>query len=60
MAPGDHADMNGLLVTGGALSIAGVAGYLLGLFVVYPGRAFSLTVVMVGLTLLAIGVGENR
>lgn len=52
--------MNGLLVTGGALSIAGVAGYLLGLFVVYPGRAFSLTVVMVGLTLLAIGVGENR
>lgn len=42
--------------TGGAvLTVAGVAGYLAGLAAPYPGRAFSVTGVMVGITLLAIG-----
>lgn len=40
---------------GGALTLLGVAGYVLGLLAAYPGRAFSITAVMVGVTLLAIG-----
>lgn len=36
------------------LTAAGVAGYVLGLFAAYPGRAFSVTLVMVGVTLLSV------
>ena len=35
----------------------GVAGYLLGIAVPYPGRALSVTAVMVGVTLFAVGRG---
>lgn len=40
----------GLLAT-----VAGLAGYVAGVFVAYPGRAFSLSVAMVGVTLVIIG-----
>lgn len=43
-----------LLIAAIVISIGFVA-YGAGLFVAYPGRAFSVTGVMVGLTLLAIG-----
>lgn len=46
--------MNRLLAGGVALTALGVAGYGLGLVVAYPGRAVSVTAVMVGLTLVAI------
>lgn len=41
-------------VLGAALTVLGVAGYAIGVFVDYPGRAFSLTAVMVGIVLITI------
>lgn len=51
--------MNWLLAGGAGLSALGTAGYLVGIAVNYPGRAFSLTAVMVGLTLVAIGSADR-
>ncbi|MFD1635025.1 hypothetical protein ACOZ4L_04710 [Haloplanus ruber] len=42
---------------GAALSVIGVCGYLVGVAVPFPGRAFSITAVMVGVTLVAVGEG---
>ena len=39
---------------GGGLFAVGFVGYVVGIYVEYPGRAFSLTAIMVGLTLVAI------
>jgi len=56
--------MNRLSLAGIALSVLGIAGYAVGIAVAYPGRAFSVTAIMVGITLFAIrriereGVGE--
>ena len=47
--------MNRSLALGGALTAAGVVGYAAGIATQYPGRAFSVTAVMVGLTLLVVG-----
>ncbi|WP_162833871.1 hypothetical protein [Haladaptatus cibarius] len=47
--------MNRSLVAGIAFTVLGLAGYLAGLVAPYPGRAFSITGVMVGITFLAIG-----
>ena len=47
--------MNSLTGLGAALSVGGVVGYIAGTAVAYPGRAFTLTAVMVGVTLLAVG-----
>ena len=47
--------MNPTLALGVVLSVGGVAAYVVGVFVAYPGRAFSVTAVMVGLTLAVIG-----
>ena len=46
--------MNPALVLGALLTVAGLAGYALGLATAYPGRAFSLTLVMVGLAVVAM------
>lgn len=46
-------------VLGAGLVVAGVAGYAAGVVVAYPGRAFSLTAVMVGTALLAISHGRE-
>ncbi|WP_276301005.1 hypothetical protein [Halorussus lipolyticus] len=51
--------MNTALVLGGALTLAGLGGYLAGVVAPYPGRAFSVAGVMVGITLLAIGRGSG-
>jgi hypothetical protein len=47
--------MNSTLGIGIALSVLGLLGYAAGVWTPYPGRAFSVTAVMVGLTLVAIG-----
>lgn len=39
---------------GAALTLVGLVGYVAGVVVDYPGRAFSLTAVMVGVVLVAI------
>lgn len=40
---------------GGGLLVAGLLGYVAGVYVSYPGRAFSLTAIMVGIVLVVIG-----
>lgn len=47
--------MNRTLALGVALTGGGVLGYVAGILTHYPGRAFTVTAVMVGVTLLAIG-----
>ncbi|USZ68491.1 hypothetical protein NGM10_01825 [Halorussus salilacus] len=53
--------MNGALAAGTALTAVGLLGYVVGVAAAYPGRAFSVTAVLVGVTLFAIGIaGEDR
>ena len=47
--------MHPAAIAGIVLTFAGVAGYVAGVVVPYPGRSFSLTAVMVGLTVLSVG-----
>ncbi|WP_226023389.1 hypothetical protein [Halomicrobium salinisoli] len=44
---------------GVALALAGLGGYVAGVHVSYPGRAFSLTALMAGVTLALVGRGEG-
>lgn len=47
--------MNGVLGAGIVLTGLGIAGYTIGIVTEFPGRAFSVTAMMVGVTLVAIG-----
>jgi hypothetical protein len=47
--------MDRTFIVGFLLLVLGVCGYVGGVFVAYPGRGFSVTAVMVGITLAAIG-----
>lgn len=47
--------MNRLFVAGTTLTVAGAAGYAAGIATPYPGRAFSVTAIMIGIALIAIG-----
>lgn len=47
--------MNTALAAGVAVTTAGLAGYVTGLSTAYPGRAFSLTLLMFGTTLALVG-----
>ena len=47
--------MNREFAAGVALTAAGLLGYAAGTQVAYPGRALSVTAVMVGITLLSVG-----
>jgi hypothetical protein len=51
--------MNHVQTVGAALTVAGLVGYAIGVLAPYPGRGFSLTGVMVGITLLSVG-GAGR
>lgn len=46
--------MNPVLALGLGLTLGGLAGYLLGLSTPYWGRAFSVTMLMVGVALVAM------
>lgn len=48
--------MNRLLVIGLVCTTVGLVGYTVGIVVAYPGRSFSVSLSMIGVTLLAIGV----
>lgn len=50
--------MNRVVAAGASLTLVGIGAYAVGIFVAYPGRAFSLTALMVGVSLLAVG-GSN-
>lgn len=47
--------MNSVSTAGGLLLVVGLAGYGIGVTTAYPGRAFSLTAVTLGVALVAIG-----
>ncbi|MFC7165756.1 hypothetical protein [Halospeciosus flavus] len=54
--------MNAVFGAGLSLTALGLLGYAVGVFVPYPGRAFSVTALMVGVTLAVVGThheGEN-
>lgn len=46
--------MNPVLALGLVLTLGGLAGYLVGLSTPYWGRAFSVTLLMVGVALVAM------
>lgn len=46
--------MNRVLLLGVTLTVLGIAGYGYGLVVAFSGRAFAVTLVMVGVTLVAM------
>ena len=50
--------MNRLLVAGGAFLALGIVGYAVGVVVPYAGRSFSVTAVMVGLSLIAVRTAD--
>lgn len=54
--------MNDALGLGLGLTAAGIVGYTVGVSAPYPGRAFSVTAVMIGITLTAVGLagGDER
>lgn len=53
--------MNGALGLGLGLTAGGLVGYAVGVSISYPGRAFSVTAVMIGITLVAVGfAGGNE
>lgn len=43
--------MHNKRLLGIGLTVAGIVGYVAGVYVAYPGRAFSLTFGMLGITL---------
>ena len=43
------------VLAGWGLLVAGLLGYAAGIYVPYPGRAFSLTAIMVGIVLVVVG-----
>lgn len=47
--------MNRRTLGGLCLFVVGVVGYVVGVYVSYPGRAFTPAAVMVGIALLATG-----
>jgi hypothetical protein len=51
--------MDTTLSVGGLLTALSVVGYVAGVLGPYPGRAFSLTGLTVGIALLAIGAGRE-
>jgi hypothetical protein len=51
--------MNTVLALGLGLTVAGLAGYAAGVAVPYPGRAFSVTALLAGMTLLAVGRSDE-
>jgi len=49
--------MQRTLAAGLACCALGLLGYVVGVYYAYPGRAFSVTAVMLGVTLLAVSDG---
>lgn len=51
--------MNRLVVAGGTFVALGVIGYAVGMSTAYPGRAFSVTAIMAGITLVAVRAADE-
>lgn len=50
--------LNAPLLAGAGLVLFGTLGYAVGVVAAYPGRSFAVTGAMVGIALLAVGVGR--
>lgn len=50
--------MERVRAAGLVLTVGGLGAYLAGVSIAYEGRAFSLTAIMLGITLVAIGGAE--
>lgn len=46
--------MDWRIPAGSGLFVVGLVGYVVGIYVEYPGRAFSITAIIVGIALVAI------
>jgi hypothetical protein len=55
----DEHSMQSLRAAGVAATVLGLVAYAAGVVVPYPGRAFSVTAVVVGITLLSITTDEG-
>jgi len=51
--------MNAPFAVGAALTVVGVAAYVVGVARPFPGRSFSVAAVMIGVSLLAVS-GRER
>lgn len=51
--------MDRTAAVGVGLLVAGLGGYAAGVYVAYPGRSLSVTAVMVGVSLVALGREPN-
>lgn len=51
--------MNRTFAAGVGLTAASVLGYVVGVLAPYPGRAFTLAGLMVGITVAAVSTGET-
>lgn len=51
--------MNNLIISS-ILTIIGIIGYIIGIFIVYPGRSLSITLFIIGISLLAIEVWPKK
>ncbi|WP_323676333.1 hypothetical protein [Halorubellus sp. PRR65] len=51
--------MNRTFATGVGLTVASVLGYAAGVLASYPGRAFALTGLMIGITVAAVSAGDG-
>lgn len=49
---------NAPLLAGAGLVVLGTLGYVVGVVAAYPGRSFSIAGAMVGIALLAVGIGR--
>lgn len=46
--------MNAATLIGGLFTLLGLAGYAVGIATPYTGRSFSITLLMIGITVIAI------
>lgn len=51
--------MNWARLAGAGLFAVGLTGYVVGIYVEYPGRAFSITAIIVGVALVAIAARSD-
>jgi uncharacterized membrane protein AbrB (regulator of aidB expression) len=52
--------MDSPTAVGGGLLVVGLVGYVVGIYIPYPGRAFSLTAIMVGISVAAIAQSREE
>ena len=52
--------MNVALALGLVLTLAGLVAYVVGILTPYPARSLSVTAVIIGITLAAVGRSDSR